>query len=230
MGKQNKKPGSSKKKSKKSTSLSSTGASSSAAVFDLESIIQTADQSLESSDLDTALQLYQYAVKELQSQLVDHPSNTATEKKVEDTIMGKMFTLVKIFSKMGEIQVSMIQPESAKQSFLEALQILSSITKDTKHKVAADDNTPTPPPTITTTTNVDKKLYMETQAGIQLYIAQLSQGEDALEYFQYGIQSLILLLQDLQRNTTSDMKMHEEEKEDSEIHGVVADTNVLELR
>ena len=40
-----------------------------------------------------------------------------------------------------------------KGKFLEALQILSSISKDTKHMVAADDNTyPPPPPTTTTTT------------------------------------------------------------------------------
>jgi tetratricopeptide (TPR) repeat protein len=192
MGKQKKKPVSSKKIDTNSPKK---------IALDLNDVISKADASLEASDLESALQLYKYAAKQLRSQLT---TELNMKEEIEDHVDPQqkihILTLSKVLSKLGETKVSLSQQDSAKLDFLEARQVLSRISVD----------------------GIEGTLELEcteVKAGILLYLAQLSQGEDALEYFQLGIQSLITYSTLLKENSleshgTDEIMMHPHTKEE----------------
>lgn len=110
-------------------------------VFDLNTILSQADVAMETSNVETALQLYQHVSSNLQLEIESNLSlsgnysgNAETENKMSDVksispdVIDKVFLLSKVMSKMGEARVSTGDQEGGRNDFLAAIQALNSIS------------------------------------------------------------------------------------------------------
>lgn len=181
-GGQKKKSSSSKSKKNKSRKSNSNGAPKKP--VPLEEVLSQAENAMEMSDIDTALQLFSYAAGVLRSKVhsssADGSINTDTNSCDQDKA-----TLSTVLGKMGELKASNGDVEGARTDFLDAIELLG--------------------PTSTTTADAEDGKMMaieegecyvgvaqssESRASLHLYLGQLSSGTEALESFSVGVSEL----------------------------------------
>lgn len=134
---------------------------------DLNEVISQADLAMERSDVEQALQLYHYAVVTLRK-TISASSNKATE-----------LMLARVLGKFGEAKVSAGDQDGGRSDFNDALLLLDS---------------PGDPEVMTSIEEGDEALeseeWEEAKAGLCMYLGQLSNGNEALEYFNKAILNL----------------------------------------
>jgi tetratricopeptide (TPR) repeat protein len=185
-----KKPVTSSKKKKKSKNRQK--AASSAAPPTIEDILQQADLAFETSNVETALQLYQYVASQLRNQ-VDSNSTSENDNCNQSIISSNAVLLAKVLSKIGEAKVSMGDPETARADFVDAITTLSSVEHYIPDPTTALNNTNN------TTDGINKAQYKELLSNLFLYLGQLSSDHEALDCFKKAILSLTDCLQLLEQ-------------------------------
>ena len=134
---------------------------------DVNEVISQADQALESSNLENALQLYNYAAGVLRNKLQELTNNTAASNEGRDS---NVLLLSKVLGKMAEAKVSIGDQHGGQQDFLEATNLLSG-----------DGPLDNP---------IARAQWREARASLYLYLGQLSTSNDALEAFTRAISDL----------------------------------------
>jgi tetratricopeptide (TPR) repeat protein len=137
------------------------------------SLLDAASTAMARLDVETAYQSYSQAAVQLQQQQQQSVAvQIASETPQPDSLSSSFCSLelVTILEKMGEIQVSMGDPDQARAHFEQALQILEAHGKEE---------------TFATTWQ-----FLETHASLCLYIGQVSMEQEALKAYLKGVASL----------------------------------------
>lgn len=169
-----------KKKGHRGSSTTTTNSSkrsppSSAAQPDVHEVISKADTALESSNIEQALQLYNYSAGVLRNELQNQTPQQQEEK--ESTIL----LLSKVLGKLAEAKVSVGDQHGAQQDFLEATNMLSGDGPTNSDNLVAIAQ------------------WKEARASLYLYLGQLSSSNDALEAFTRAIHDLRACLATLEK-------------------------------
>jgi tetratricopeptide (TPR) repeat protein len=185
----------------------------------IDELCADADQAF-LQDPNTAVQLYTVALHRLgakQQSNGDSAVPLATDKSEYSLRRAE------ILEKRAEILVSLQEREKARDDYRSALhELLNSGHED-------QDQLAPPPPTAPTDRD-----FIARVAGLYLYVGQLSEGEDALKAYQYGIQCLERTLQDslpdvgdqissAQYMDTPDYLMEEDDKGPTKLSGSAPD-------
>jgi tetratricopeptide (TPR) repeat protein len=148
----------------------------------IDELCADADQAF-LQDPNTAVQLYTVALHRLgakQQSNGDSAVPLATDKSEYSLRRAE------ILEKRAEILVSLQEREKARDDYRSALHELLG------NSGQSDEDQLTPPPPAVST----DRDFIARVAGLYLYVGQLSEGEDALKAYQYGIQCLEQTLQD----------------------------------
>ncbi|KAG7337582.1 hypothetical protein IV203_019839 [Nitzschia inconspicua] len=132
--------------------------------------LQSAANHMATLDIEAAYHAYNNAHMELVQQQ-QAPSSSITTTQQEQ--------MLHVLEKMGEIQVSLNDPDQARQHFLHALQLLEAQQKPSSW------------------------CMLESHANLCLYIGQLSIEQQALEAYLKGVSSLEKCIQLVESNTDS---------------------------
>jgi len=159
---------------------------------DINDVLAQADVALESSNVETAMQLYTYAADVLRNQLQALSTNMAASNKERESTALR---LSKILGKMAETKVSMGDQQGGQQDFLEATNLLSG-DGPTGDQIA-------------------RAQWKEARASLYLYLGQLSGSNDALEAFTRAITDLKDCVGLLEEGVKNCVTMDHDSSEDS---------------
>ena len=155
----------------------------------LEEILGKAETAMETSDVNTALQLFTYASSVLRSRVHAPTTTGATaapqqQQQQNDSIDQDKQTLSTVLGKMGELKASNGDVDGARCDFLDAIELLGGGGVDSKMIMATTGEEEC------NNNNVTAAQNCESRAGLQLYLGQLSSGMEALESFRVGVSEL----------------------------------------
>lgn len=181
----------------------------------LEEVISQADTAMETSEVETAVQLYTYATTILRQSLEDFSSvNTTDQKAKVDVVLN----FSKVLSGMAEAKVSMGDVDGARLDFSEAINALCEhehIIEQLEEIVGEKE----------------KLLYMaqwkEAKANIFLYMGQLTSDNDALQCFKSAIADLKLCVEELEKGRPDFITFQGNEVGDDDndpLHGALLET------
>jgi hypothetical protein len=156
----NRKKTRSSKKKKGQNKISQTHHARNSPNLNIHQILTQADEFLESSNLENALQLYTYAANVLRKQF-----ETITTNEESDVLL-----LPKVLGKLAEVKVSMGDQEGGRQDFSDAINLMRG-DGPTNDSVAAAQ-------------------WKEARASLYLYLGQLSSSKDALTAFTRAVHDL----------------------------------------
>jgi len=139
---------------------------------DVNEVISQADLAMETANFEQALQLYHYAVITLRKTL----SSSSDKGEAENSAL---LALAKVLSKFGEAKISAGDRDGGRSDFNEALLLLES-SDDQEDMVTNEEDRKA----------LENEEWKEVKAGLYMYIGQLSNGSDALNYFKKSITSL----------------------------------------
>jgi len=180
-----------KKKNRQTPPTAGAAAATSQTPPDLNQILSQADVAMDSSNVEVALQLYNYAATLIRQKVQQQQQQQ--QQQTTDLLEDKLM-LSKILSKMGEIKVSLGDQNASSLDFSEAIQLLSSSSYD-------DD--------VNGRDVIQKAQWKEARANLYLYLGQLCCGKDALQNFSNAITDLkecLNLLQNIPSNTEQQQK------------------------
>lgn len=148
----------------------------------LDEVLIQADRALERSDLDAALGLFARAAELIRGRMdgsVASPAVVGVPDLGEDEVRT---ILSRTLGKLGEVKVGIGDPEGARDSFVEAIEILgpgggTGGDQQTDDLVGAD-------------LSMASAQRLEARAGIHLYLGQLSSEREALNSYRAGIKDL----------------------------------------
>lgn len=143
---------------------------------DLDEVISQADLAMETSDVEQALQLYHYAVTTLRKTVLTSSSDHGDE--VRNTTQLK---LARVLGKFGEAKVSTGDQDGGRSDFNDALLLLDF----------PDDNSQAMPSNIEDhEALLENEEWKEEKSSLCMYLGQLSNGNEALGYFDKAITNL----------------------------------------
>jgi tetratricopeptide (TPR) repeat protein len=132
----------------------------------VDALLQVATTSMASLDIPIAYQAFQQAATMLQKQQQEQASSSSSFSD-DDTMK-----LIQTLEKMAECQVSMGDPDVAREHFVQALELLVSTNPEGM------------------TTSSSSCSFLDTHSSLCLYIGQLSLEREALDAYGRGIRSL----------------------------------------
>lgn len=141
---------------------------------DLNEVLSQADLAMETSDVEQALQLYHYAVITLRES-VSASSDTTGEARNKATEL----MLARALGKFGEAKVSVGDQDGGRSDFNDALLLLDS-----------PDDAEVMPSNEEGHEALESEEWKEAKASICMYLGQLSNGSEALGYFNKAIANL----------------------------------------
>jgi len=158
---------------------------------DLNEVLSQAEGALETSNMESAMQLYTYAASVLRNKLSALSTDMTTSSEEKE---GTILMLSKVLGKMAEAKVSLGDPEGGQRDFLEATKLLSGDGPS-----ASDSDS---------VSAIARAQWREARAGLSLYLGQLSTSKDALGAFGRAIDDLkecVALLDASIKNGSSEM-------------------------
>lgn len=192
----------------------------------LDEVLSQADQAMEMSNVDAALQLFTYASGILRPRVHNNNNTSATDgismqqDNDNDTIEQDKKILSTILGKMGEIKASNGNIDGARSDFLDAVELLGPSTYNNNNNNSNNDMTTE---VGECSSNVETAQTCESRASLHLYLGQLSCGNEALTSLNVGVQELQYAVCILERIINSsanaksdgdDVDMDEEEDDD----------------
>jgi tetratricopeptide (TPR) repeat protein len=139
----------------------------------LEEWLQTAATCMTTLDIEAAYHAYQEAESLLLSMQHQEPTSVTSSLSLSSSLLDQ---LVNVSEKMGEIQVSMGDPDQARQHFAKALQLIEQKIQQQQQQRQQQSS-------------INWSIW-ETHASLCLYIGQLSIEQQALESYLKGVSSL----------------------------------------
>ena len=225
-----KKTKSSSKKKNKSLRSNSRGATTTTddrkKAIPLDEVLSQAEQAMEMSNVDAALQLFTYASGILRPRVHNNNNNTSTtdgnsmqQDNDDEAIEQDKKILSTILGKMGEIKASNGNVDGARSDFLDAVELLGPSTYNNNN----NNNSNNDMKDGECISNVETAQTCESRASLHLYLGQLSCGNEALTSLNVGVQELQYAVCILERIIESsanaksdgdDVEMNEEEDDD----------------
>ena len=157
----------------------------------LEEVISQADTAMETSEVESAIQLYTYASTVLRQRLEDSSPGNATDCTA---LVDLVLNFSKVLSNMAEAKVSMGDVDGARLDFSEAMNALCEHENIIEQVEEANGEK-------------EKLLYMaqwkEAKTNIFLYMGQLTNENNALECFQSAIADLKFCVGELEKGSPS---------------------------
>ena len=193
----------------------------------LDEVLSQADQAMEMSNVDAALQLFTYASGILRPRVHNNNNNTSAtdgnsmqQDNDNDTNEQDKKILSTILGKMGELKASNGNVDGARSDFLDAVELLGPSTYNNNNNNSNNDMTTE---VGECSSNVETAQTCESRASLHLYLGQLSCGNEALTSLNVGVQELQYAVCILERIINSsanaksdgdDVDMDEEEDDD----------------
>jgi len=159
----------------------------------LDEVLSQAEQAMEMSNVDAALQLFTYASGILRPRVHNNNNTPATDGNSmqqdndNDTIEQDKKILSTILGKMGEIKASNGNVDGARSDFLDAVELLGPSTYNNNNNNSNNDMTTE---VGECSSNVETAQTCESRASLHLYLGQLSCGNEALTSLNVGVQEL----------------------------------------
>ena len=139
----------------------------------LDDVLSQAETAMEMANIETALQLFQYAASVLRERVHgDASSNSVDDKRNLTSVLGKT----------GELKASMGDVEGARTDFLDAIELMghSPTSEEMSDEQTDLDNV----------VSLSAAQRCEHIASLYLYLGQLSSGCEALVSFETGVKQL----------------------------------------
>jgi len=157
----------------------------------LDEVLSQAEQAMEMSNVDAALQLFTYASGILRPRVHNNTSatdgNSMQQDNDNDTNEQDEKILSTILGKMGEIKASNGNVDGARSDFLDAVELLGPSTYNNNNNNSNNDMTTE---VGECSSNVETAQTCESRASLHLYLGQLSCGNEALASLNVGVQEL----------------------------------------
>ena len=184
---------SSKKKNKSSRNKdggSTTTTDNRKKAIPLDEVLSQAEQAMEMSNVDAALQLFTYASGILRLRVYNNNNTSTTDGNMQqdndnDTIEQDKKILSTILGKMGELKASNGNVDGARSDFLDAVELLGPSTHNNNNS-----NSDLATEVGECISNVETAQTCESRASLHLYLGQLSCGNEALTSLNVGVQEL----------------------------------------
>ncbi len=195
-----KRPTSNKKKKKKSATKISQQQEQQHQITDVHQLLSQADTAYETSNVESALQLYTYTQSILNQTIIQKEQSNNSNKQ---ELISDILTLSKVSCKIGEIKASFHDPnDRGYNDFQNGLQLLSN---ENEFKYLSS----TLLTTATTNENCNdmslvhdlmlQAQWKEVRSNLYLYLGQLSSQNDALNNFNNAVIDLKNCLEILER-------------------------------